>query len=312
MTLNILLLFIGIATLYFGSEWMVRGAFSLALSFSIRPAIVGLTVVAFATSAPELLVSLLAAVRGSSGMSLGNILGSNVANMGLVLGISALGEPLAVETRLVRREIPFMIGVSGLFWLMCLDGRIGRWDGIVLLSALVLFLILGILTANKSNKPRQGTSGIAEKRTIKYAILILVGTAGLIVGARLMVDSAVFIARQLGFSEVFIGISILAVGTSLPELATSVLAGIKGEHDISIGNVVGSNIFNICLVIGFIGLFNPLSVDMRLIWFEFPAMFLLCLLLLLICRIKYAVNRLAGFSFVLYFFAFLAMSYWRG
>jgi cation:H+ antiporter len=195
---------------------------------------------------------------------------------------------------------------------MSLDGWIGRWDGIVLLCVLALFLIIGILTANKNDESRQGTSGIAKKRPIKYVFMIIAGTVGLIIGARLMVDSAVFIARQLGFSEVFIGLSIVAVGTSLPELATSVLASAKGEHDISIGNVVGSNIFNICLVIGFVGLFNPLSVDMELIRFEFPAMFLLCLLLLLICRIKYAVNRLVGLSFAIYFFAFLAMSYWWG
>ena len=310
MILNIFLFCLGIALLYLGSEWMVKGAASLALSLSIRPIIVGLTVVAFATSAPELLVSLIAAVKGFSGVSLGNILGSNVANIGLVLGASALVRSLAVDKKLVRREIPFMIGVSGLFWLICLDGWIGRVDGAVLLAGLAFFLILGIMTAKKSENTKDEVPAQKRKKVFWYIFLILIGMVGLIVGAHLLVNSAIFIARQLGLSEVFIGLSIVAVGTSLPELATSVVAGARGESDISIGNVVGSNVFNVCMVIGTVGLFNPMSVDMRLMRFEFPAMFLLSLILLVFARTGFTLSRVEGLFFILSFFLFIGLSYW--
>ncbi len=310
MILNIFLFCLGIALLYLGSEWMVKGAASLALSLSIRPIIVGLTVVAFATSAPELLVSLIAAVKGFSGVSLGNILGSNVANIGLVLGASALVRSLAVDKKLVRREIPFMIGVSGLFWLICLDGWIGRVDGAVLLAGLAFFLILGIMTAKKSENTKDEVPAQKRKKVFWYIFLILIGMVGLIVGAHLLVNSAIFIARQLGLSEVFIGLSIVAVGTSLPELATSVVAGARGEYDISIGNVVGSNVFNVCMVMGTVGLFNPMSVDMRLMRFEFPAMFLLSLILLVFARTGFTLSRVEGLFFILSFFLFIGLSYW--
>jgi cation:H+ antiporter len=312
MTINILLLFLGILLLYFGSEWMVKGASSLALSLSVRPIIVGLTVVAFATSAPELLVSLIAAVKGSAGVSLGNILGSNVANIGLVLGASALVRPLAVYKKLVKREIPFMIGASGVFWLVCLDGWIGRIDGIVLLAGLALFLVLGFVTAKDNNAKKEEGSTRERKKLAWYIFLILIGMGGLVYGAELIVNSAIFIARQIGLSEIFIGLSIVALGTSLPELATSVVAGARGEHDISIGNVVGSNVFNVCMVIGTVGLFNPMPVELGLMRFEFPAMFGLCVLLFFFCRTGFILSRVEGLIFMLSFFSFIGISYWVG
>ena len=312
MMVNLLFLVLGIVLLYYGSESMVKGASSLALSISIRPAIVGLTVVAFATSAPELFVSLIAAHKDSSGISLGNILGSNVANIGLVLGASALIRPLAVDRRLVRREIPYMIGATGLFWLVCLDGQVGRMDGIILLAGLVVFLILGIMTARKSNGGEKSAPDQGKKKISRFIFLMLIGMAGLLVGANLMVKSAIFIARQIGLSEAFIGLSVVAVGTSLPELATSVVAGARGESDISVGNVIGSNIFNICLVIGTIGLFNPMAVDQGLMGFEFPAMFLLSLSVFFFSRTHFTISRKKGFFFVLSFFVFVGVSYWIG
>jgi len=310
MVLNIFLLCLGIVLLYYGSEWMVKGSASLALSFSIRPAMVGLTVVAFATSAPELLVSLIAAAKGYSGISLGNILGSNVANIGLVLGISALTKPLAIDRKLVRREIPFMICASGLFWLVCLDGHLGRIDGIILLSGLAAFLIMGIITARKS-KDKKGIAS-TQKKALLFITLILMGMGGLLVGADLTVRSAIFIAREFGLSDVFIGLSIVAVGTSLPELATSVVAGARGEHDISVGNVIGSNVFNICLVMGTVGLFNPMPVSMGLMRFEFPAMFLLSIIVWVFSRTRFTISRMEGVFFLLSFVSFLATSYWMG
>lgn len=310
--MNSILLCLGIGLLYYGSEWMVKGAASLALSFSIRPAVVGATVVAFATSAPELLVSLIAAFKGSSGISLGNILGSNVANIGLVLGASALIKALLVDKKMVHRDVPIMVGASGLFWVVCLDGYLGRIDGIILLSALAAFLVMSIMTARKRLPSGQSATVPTVKNALRFTLLILIGMAGLVLGAKLMVSSAIFFAESFGLSELFIGLSIVAVGTSLPELATSVVAGAKGEHDISVGNVVGSNVFNICLVIGTVGLFNPMSVDMGLMQFEFPAMFILAVVVWIFSRSRFTISRMEGLFLMLSFFAFVGISYWKG
>ena len=309
MALNIFLLCIGIGLLYLGSEWMVNGSASLAISFSIRPVIIGMTIVAFATSAPELLVSLIAAVKGSSGVSLGNILGSNVANIGLVLGTSALVKPLKADKQLARKEIPFMIGVSGLFWLLCIDGRLGRIDGAILFAGLILFLTLGLMKV-RGKKTKNKAPTRARKKTIRHIFLILIGMLGLVAGANMMVNSAIFIARQLNLNEIFIGLSIVSIGTSLPELATSVVAGARGESDISIGNVVGSNIFNICMVMGTVGIFNPMSVDMSVLKFEFPAMLMLSMIFFIFTRTGLILTRLEGAFFILCFFSFIGISYW--
>lgn len=311
MILHSILLMAGIALLYLGSEWMVRGASALALSFYIRPVIIGLTVVAFATSAPELLVSLIAAIKGSSGVSLGNILGSNVANMGLVLGASALVKPQGVDRGLLTRELPFMISVSGLFWLICLDGEIGRLDGVILLAGLGTFLLMGLITARTGIQITVDPGTAREaKKILRQGMLILLGLGGLMAGAHIIVNSAIFIAEHLGLSEVFIGLSIVAVGTSLPELATSVVAGAKGEHDISIGNVVGSNVFNVCMVIGAVGAFNPMAVDIASLQLKFAGMIALSLLLFVFCRTNYMITRLEGLFLLIGFFAFIALSFW--
>ncbi len=311
MILNAVLLFLGMGLLYYGSEWMVKGSASLALSFNVRPAVVGLTIVAFATSSPELLVSLIAAFKGSSGISLGNVLGSNVANIGLVLGASAFFSRLKIDQNLVRREIPFMIAVAGLFWVLCLDGYLGRIDGAILLTILMVFLIMGIMTA-RDNHGNNSRSEIDGSKRLWFTFLILAGMGGLILGADLMVKSAIFFARKLGLSEAFIGLSIVAVGTSLPELATSVVAGAKDEHDISVGNVVGSNILNICLVVGCVGLLNPISIDPELLRFEFPAMFILSVLVYILCKTRFTVSRAEGLFYLFCYGMFVMVSYWMG
>ncbi len=310
MYLNLILFLFGFLLLYFGSEWLVKGSSALALSFSIRPVIVGLTIVAFATSAPELLVSVVAAAKGSSGMSVGNILGSNVINIALVLGVAAVVRPIEINKKIAKRELPYMVVASAVFWAMCLDGEIGKTDGIILLGLLVMFLVFGIFTAKKSaNK----TEEIPQKSTttyIKYGLLSIIGLAVLAVGANLVVKSAIFIAKNFGFSEVFIGLSVVALGTSLPELATSVVAITKNESDISLGNVVGSNLFNICLVMGTVGLLNPMNIDPKLNRFEFPAMLFLSLLLLLFARFSKRLNRVMGVFFILSFCLYIGISYW--
>jgi cation:H+ antiporter len=309
MLFNSLLLIAGIVLLYFGSEWMVKGSASLALSMMIRPIIIGLTIVAFATSAPELLVSIIAAFKGSSGVSIGNILGSNVANIGLVLGLSATTRPLTIDRKLIKREMPYMALVSTLFWILCADGRVGRIDGLILLGAFLLFMIWSIITA-KDTPDKEVVLDAAENRGVFLCMaMILAGTAGLMLGANLMVKSAIYLARTFGMSELFIGLSIVAVGTSLPELATSVVAGIKGEHDISVGNVVGSNIFNICLVIGSVGLLNPMDVETRLNMFEFPAMLILSLVLFVLTGTGRRLGRISGILFTISYLFYVGGSY---
>ncbi len=310
MLTNAILLIVGVFLLYFGSEWMVRGSSSLALSMLVRPIIIGLTVVAFATSAPELLVSIIAAFKGSSGVSIGNILGSNVANIGLVLGLSAITRPLSIDRNLIKRELPYMAVVSALFWIFSADGHIGRMDGLILLIAFISFMIWSVVTAKDKNAGAIEHEVIKEKKGILiYILMIISGMSGLLVGANLVVRSAIYIAREFGISELFIGLSIVAVGTSLPELATSVVAGIKGEHDISVGNVVGSNIFNICLVIGAVGLLNPMGVDKRLNIFEFPAMLLLSLVLFVVSVLKKRLGRFVGILFALSYVLYVVGSY---
>jgi len=296
--------------LFLGSDWLVRGASNLAFSLSIRPIVIGLTVVAFATSAPELLVSLVAAAKGSSGVSVGNILGSNVINIALVLGSSALVKPLKINKKIVSKELPYMIGASFLFWFLCLDGKIGRTDGLILLGVLAVFIIYGIMTARDIRKEREQIEKPSLKNYAFNGFLILTGLICLGKGADFVVNSAVFIARSFGFSELFIGLSIVAFGTSLPELATSVVAVSKDESDISLGNVVGSNLFNICMVMGTVGLLNPISIDSSLNRFEFPAMLFLSCLLLIFARSGYKINRSQGLIFILSFFLYVGGSYW--
>jgi len=275
MTLAVLLFFAGLLLLYYGAEYLVRGSSSLALSFGIRPLVIGMTIVAFATSMPELMVSLFASIRGSSDIAAGNIVGSNIANIGLILGTAALIAPLSVDSRMLRREIPYLIGASLLFLGLSLDGLLGFGNGLVLFLLLLVFLGYCLLSAR--HDPGAGEAPVAavereRGRRGKDLVLIALGIIGLGVGAELMVRSAVIIARAFGLSELVIGLTIVAVGTSLPELAASMMSAWKGEMDISIGNVIGSNIFNILFVLGVCPMIRPLPVDPSLMRFELPVM----------------------------------------
>ena len=309
MTLSILILLAGLALLYYGSTILVEGAASTAIMFAVRPVIVGLTVVSLATSAPELLVSLVAAVKGSEGISLGNILGSNVINIALVLGASALIKPVTVSRRVTRIELPYMIVISVLFWILCLDNIISRLDGIILISLLILFLGYGLATA--SDKSGNGMNH--EERTpikiLKNTAYIIAGIVMLAYGANFVVKEAIEMAQVIGLSQTFIGISVVALGTSLPELATSVVAASRGESDISVGNVVGSNLFNICLVMGVVGMFNPMVVDPSLHGFEFPFMLFICFALGAVAWVAGGVGKKSGSLFIVLFFVFIILSY---
>lgn len=306
MSLNLLILVVGIFLLYFGSSWLVTGASEIALSMAIRPVVVGLTVVAFATSAPELLVSLVAAAEGASGVSVGNILGSNVINIALVLGLSALIKPVTINNQMVKRELPYTVAATILFWVLCMDGNLNRFDGFILITILIVFLVYSVLTAKDGNINKNDQS---RKSYAVNGFLIVIGLIAIAYGADCVVDSAIFIARSFHLSELFIGISIVAIGTSLPELATSVVAAVKKQSDISVGNVVGSNLFNICLVMGTVGLINPIQINSNLNWFEFPAMVFITLLLYVFAFFSQKINRIYGLIFIICFFVYNITAY---
>lgn len=318
-------LIIGLILLYAGSEFMVRGAVSTAMLFAVRPVIIGLTIVAFATSAPELIVSLVAAVKGSGDISVGNILGSNVINIALVLGISALIKPVEINRQITKFEIPYMVFASIVFWVLCLDGTIGYRDGIVLICLLAGFLVYGIKNAKDKDKIKDSINNKKDKNKNLHnenngnrlksiflnTVMLAGGLAGLAIGANLVVNSAINIATDIGLSQAFIGISVVALGTSLPELAASAVAASKGESDISIGNIVGSNLFNICLVMGTVGLLNPMKIDKNLLNFEFPAMILISLILFGIAFFWHKITRKTGFALIIFFISYLIISYFK-
>ena len=308
MALQIFILITGIVLLYTGSWVLVEGSVSTATMFAIRPVIIGLTIVSFATSAPELLVSLVAAIKGSGGISLGNILGSNAINIALVLGVSAAIRPIPIQKQIIRIDIPCMIIVSAIFWLLCIDSHIGRLDGILLLGLLTAFLIYGLATAREKNgsSDRKEWSG---QVLVKNMVFVLAGIVMLSYGANFVVQEAVRIAGAIGLSQTFIGISVVALGTSLPELATSAVAASKGESDLSVGNVVGSNLFNICLVMGTVGLFNPMRIDPGLHTFQFPFMIFITLVLAVIAYRFQIISKLSGILLIILFISYICFSY---
>jgi cation:H+ antiporter len=284
MFLGTILILAGLLLLYYGAEYLVTGSSRLALSFGVRPLVVGLTVVAFATSMPELMVSLLAATRGASSMAAGNIVGSNIANIGLILGCAALIAPIAVARSTLVREVPLMVAASLGVYLAALDGVLSFANGLVLFLCLLAFLGYCIVTARDLALPADGVVeealGHASAGRRRNMVLVLLGMAGLAVGAELMVQGAVMIATLLGVPEVIIGLSVVAVGTSLPELAASVMSAWKGEMDISVGNVIGSNIFNVLFVLGVCPMIEPIVIEQRLLIQDFPIMLAFCALLI--------------------------------
>lgn len=308
MILQIGILALGIFLLYAGSWVLVEGSVNTAVMFAVRPVIIGLTVVSFATSAPELLVSLVAAMKGSGGISIGNIIGSNVINIALVLGVSAAIKPIEIKKQIAKVDLPYMIGVSFVFWLLCVDSRIGRTDGIILLFLLGAFLVYGLLTA-KDNDRKEKESAFKLFQLSKNSLFIVGGIVMLAFGANFVVKEAIKIATQIGLSQTFIGISVVALGTSLPELATSAVAAAKGESDISVGNVVGSNLFNICLVMGTVGLFNPMQIDKGLHVVQFPFMIGISLLLSILAFRFHRVSKISGISLIIIFIIYICISY---
>ncbi len=303
----------GLVGLYYGAEWLVRGSVRLARSIGISALVVGLTVVAFGTSAPELIVSIVAAVGGTPAVAIGNVVGSNIANVGLILGLAAAVSSMKVEMRLITREMPVMLLATLLLLILAFDGQLSRLDGIIFLAGFVGYLLLMLRAAR--SEPTAIVEEFAEFERAEYreavgggrvrnSMLVLVGLVLLAGGAHLLVGSAVFFARSLGISELVIGLTIVAVGTSLPELATSIVAAFRGEADIAVGNIVGSNIFNILLILGVTPVVRPLPVDLSLFRLEIPVMVGLSVVLPLVARTGLRVARWEGALLLLTYFAF--------
>ena len=302
----------GLALLVVGAELLVKGASRLAASFGISPLVVGLTVVAFGTSSPEFAVSVGSALGGDADIALGNVIGSNIFNVLFILGVSALIVPLVVRSQLVRFDVPVMVGASVLLVAMGLDGRIGRFEGIALIGLLIIYLV--VLVRKSRVETTEGTadfeaeySEIRPGRLVNGA-LILVGLGMLVVGSNLLLDGAVAFAEQLGLSDLVIGLTLVAAGTSLPEVATSILAAVRGQRDIAVGNVVGSNLFNILGVLGASAVAAPDGVPVAegAIAFDLPVMLAVMVACLPIFLTGHLIARWEGTVFVGYYVAYAA------
>ncbi|WP_431472106.1 calcium/sodium antiporter [Nonlabens sp. SCSIO 43208] len=260
--MSILYLFLGLIALIVGGEFLVRSSVGLSLKLNLSRMIIGLTVVSFATSAPELIVSVQAALNGSPGLSLGNVIGSNVANIGLVLGVTALISSLAIERDFFKFNWPWMVLFSILLYLCLYTGNmLERWEGLLLLGLIVLFLVLLIRRATKGNRDSQEMDEeLQESQWWKIIVFLTIGGLALWKGSEWLVTGAIDIAEKLEIPKSIIGISMVAVGTSVPELAASIIAALKKEKAISLGNLIGSNIFNIGSVLGITALITPINV----------------------------------------------------
>ncbi|MCX7992930.1 MAG: calcium/sodium antiporter [Fimbriimonadales bacterium] len=301
----------GLLLLIGGGEWLVRGASRLASLLGVPPVVIGLSVVAFGTSAPELAVSVLSAYRGQPDIAVGNVVGSNIVNVLLILGLSAVVAPLAVSIRLIKIEVPMMMGTALLFFALGYDGKLTRLDGTILVGIFAAYLVWMARTARSEpilEEELEEAGAIPRNgwTYLKLGGLIVFGLAGLVLGSEWLIQGAVATARALGVSELVIGLTVVAVGTSLPELATSVIASMRGERDISVGNVVGSNIFNILSVLGFSSLVAPVSVAVAPAVLRFDALVMIAVSLACfpVFFNGFAIKRWEGALFVGYYIAY--------
>lgn len=311
----------GLVLLLAGAEGLVRGSSRLAAYFGLSPLVIGLTVVALGTSSPEIAVSVAAAASGKGDVALGNVIGSNMANILLILGVSAIIIPLAVVKRLVRIDLPILIGATVIVMLMSIDGHLGRIDGALLTAALIGYIAFQF-KAFKFNRPHAGQSDATQRRKEQHtqeesgrnfhlALNILLVGAGLTImvfGSRWLVEGASAAARTLGLSELIIGITIIAIGTSLPEVATSVLAALKGEREIAVGNIVGSNVFNTLGVLGLGSLAATglgIEIHQNVLHFDFPIMLAITVACVPIFFSRYQISRSEGAMFIGYYAAYL-------
>ncbi|GAA4647767.1 calcium/sodium antiporter [Kistimonas scapharcae] len=293
----------GFITLMWSADKFVNGAAATARNFGMSPMLIGLTIVSIGTSAPEILVSLMAAMSGYGSLAVGNAVGSNIANIGLVLGITAIVAPLPVKSDVVRREIPLLMIITVLAGLLLIDNQLGHLDGILLISGLILTLYLIYRWQRQPDSNLQTTAGAETEEELpdisqaKATVLLIVGLLVMVASSRLLVWGATEVARALGISELIIGLTIVAIGTSLPELAASVVSALKKHHDIALGNIVGSNIFNLLAVMAVPGIVAPATIDPAAFQRDVPAMIAITALLLILAlagRKRQRIGRGAG------------------
>lgn len=310
MDAQVVLFFVaGLVILVGGAEFLVRGASKLAAFIGISPLVIGLTVVAFGTSAPELAVSIQSAQSGQADIAMGNVIGSNIFNILFILGVSALITPLVVARQLIRVDVPIMVAVSVLMLLFSLNGGVGPLEGAVLFGCLIAYTVFQVVMSRKESssgefaKEYGDGSGTAWKDWALNLFFIAAGLALLILGARWLVESAVVMAKALGVDDLVIGLTIIAAGTSLPEVATSVMASIKGEREIAVGNVIGSNIFNILAVLGLSSIVSSsgLQVSPSALTFDMPVAIVVAVACLPIFFTGRMIARWEGGLFLIYY-----------
>ena len=309
MLVSIIYILISLVALYFGASWLVKGASSLAERFGVSTLVVGLTVVAFGTSTPELIVSAEATAKGLGGIAIGNVIGSNIFNIGIILGLSALIFPLKTNMQIIRFDTPVMILVAIAFFILFLDNQINWIEGSVFLLALIGYTVFNVIKSRQENKKsvimefNESVPKISRHWLLDVAF-ITVGLAALIAGSRLLVIGAVDLARLIGLSEAVIGLTIVAAGTSMPELATSVVAAVKKQPDIAIGNVVGSNIFNILGILGISSLIKPI-VAPEINLTDSLVMIGLSLLVLPLIKTGFTLKRWEGAVFMIIYLVYI-------
>lgn len=316
--MSIMLLFVlGLVLLVAGAEILVRSASRLATILGISPLVIGLTVVAFGTSAPEMAVSVQSAFSGQAGadIAIGNIVGSNIFNILFILGLSAMIAPLFVSQQLIRVDVPIMVGISILLLLLALDGNISRGNGVLLFAGIIAYTIFAVVQGRreaamvKAEYAREyGHKPSGINTQLLNVVNIIIGLAMLVLGANWLVDGAISMARSFGVSELIIGLTIVAAGTSLPEVATSIIASIKGERDIAVGNIVGSNIFNILAVLGLAAVVAPAGVNVSstALQFDIPVMLAVAIACLPIFLSGHLIARWEGCLFFAYYIAYTA------
>lgn len=307
----VVLFLVGLVFLISGAEGLVRGSSRLALAAGISPLVVGLTVVAFGTSSPEMAVSVQSALAGSSEIAVGNVVGSNIFNVLLILGLAAAVTPLAVAHQVVRLEVPLMIAASFLMLGMAYDGQIGRLDGLLLFSGAVAYTSFTVRRSRAETADRsvlEAPIPVSAKEVLSQLVWILAGLALLVIGSRWLVQGAAEFARLLGVSELVIGLTVIAAGTSLPEVATSIVASLRGERDIAVGNAVGSNLFNILFVLGTAAVVAPegVIVPPAVLSFDLPVLVAVAVACLPIFFTGNVIARWEGLLFLGYYVAYTA------
>ena len=320
MILDLVYFVMGLLMLYYGANWLVKGSSSLARNLGLTPLVIGLTVVAFGTSAPELFISVVSSIKDKSMIAVGNVVGSNICNIGLVLGLAAVIHPTTSNRSVYRRDIPIMLGVSIYLLLISFDSKIGRIEGASLFGGIILYTCFNYYIAVKESQRDLKSDSVVFVNAVeeieyvtsrsRQVLCIAVGIIGVVVGAEVLIDSAVAIMKIFNVSEKFIGLTVVALGTSLPELATSVVAALRKEMDISIGNLVGSNVFNILSVLGAASLIKPIPIPGGFInsglLVDYLVMIFVGFLPWLMMRKDYTITRRDGFILLVCYTGYVA------